>query len=311
MVIEEMTVERAKTIVREMLDNKEVSLNTLHKEAGYSVSAWSDYLQGKYTGTVKNLDAAIVKFVGNRQSIDNLYPTKAFNTIQKVCRMAYEFPDLAIIHGDAGCGKTKGGEYYVQHHNHAIYVRCNPALHARELLDEILIKLKESTGGYKSLNFKISKIQMALKVKRLIILDEPEHLPVRTLDMIRAIYDDGSCGLLLMGQDVLLDKLNRSTVKENLNYFRSRVGLKYEVKRPDIKEIAAIIHSKGITVSSDLLKQIDVWIKGEGELRKLDKIIKRARDIAGWSGQKIVDERLIQAGYSLTMGRSDDETERS
>lgn len=299
----EMTAVDASQIVRGMLEREEISLRALHDEVGYSTSAWSDYLAGKYPGTVKNLDLAIVKFVRRRQQRESLFPIAAFTAIQKVLRMAFEFPELAVIFGDAGCGKTEGAKYYDQHHNHAVYIRCNPAMQAGELLDEVLTGLREANTGFKTLNRRISKIQWALqKSHRLIILDEAEHLPVRTLDMVRAIYDDGNCGLVLMGQDVLMEKLSKATLHENLNYFRSRIGLKYEIRRPTVKEIKAIIESRGITVTSDLIKEIDIWIKGEGELRKLDKILKRAKNICEWSDKKEIDDEALRAGYSLTMG---------
>lgn len=303
----ELTIERAREIGARMLKSGDFSLSKLAKKAGYSTGAWSDYFAGKYSGSVENLDAALIKFIRKIEKISNLYPTKTFKNIQKTIKMSFEYQEMALIYGDAGCGKTEAAKYYTENNRHAVYIRCNPAMRASELLNEILLGIGESKSGFKTNNERISRIIMTLqRVPRAIILDEAEHLPVHTLDMVRAFYDDGCCGLVLMGQEVLDEKLKKGSLHENLNYFRSRIGIKYIAKRSEVEEFDAIVESRGITISGTLLDKLYVWCKEEGELRKLDKILNYAEKIAEWSGNIPVTDNIIERAYDQISGVIDD-----
>ncbi len=301
-----LSVEKAKAIVQAMLKAGQISLKVLCEKVGYSKGAWSAYLKGSYKGSVEKLDAAIIRFVINWKSTEALVSITALETIIKVCDLVARDNELAVIYGKAGTGKTEAVKHYQQIHDDVLLVRCDKAITAGELLLEILKGLTESPSGYSSLHQRIMDIQFHLRRgSRLIILDEADQLQVRTLEMVRAIYDDNNCGLILLGLPRVIDLMTKGkSLRENLTQLYSRVGYKYEIKPPSNQEIKAIIAHRGYQLSEPLIKDIKVWMDDAGELRLLDKLLSRAENIREWNNMPAVNDDAVRGAYNLLIGKA-------
>lgn len=250
------------------------------------------------------MDIALARFLEEWEETESLAPITAFTTITKICDLAFRDNELAVVYGEAGVGKTASVKHYAQNNEQVILVQANRAIQAGEILMDILKKLGESQLGYVTLHTRLSGIQLALrKQKKLIIIDEADQLPVRTLEIIRAIYDDGNCGLVLIGLPRILDILTKGfSLRENLAQLYSRVGYRYEIKPPKVNEVRMIIDRYGYHLSQKLIKEIKVWISGAGELRMLTKLMTRALDVASWNGKKAVTDETVRAAYNLLIG---------
>lgn len=301
-----LSVEKAKATVQTMLKAGQISLKILCENVGYSKGAWSAYLKGTYNGTVEKLDAAIIRFVVDWKATEALVQISALETIIKVCDLVAMYNELGVIYGNAGTGKTEAVKHYQQTHEDVILVRCDKAITAGEVLLEILKGLTESPSGYSSLHQRIMDIQFHLRRgSRLIILDEADQLRVRTLEMVRTVYDDNNCGLILLGLPRIIDLMTKGTsLRENLTQLYSRVGFKYEIKPPTKQEIRAIIKHRGYQLSEPLIKDIKAWMDDAGELRLLDKLLSRAEDVRAWNKLPAVNDDAVRGAYNLLIGKA-------
>jgi len=300
----EINLEEAKKTIKRMLKEETISLRTLEEEAGYSRSAWSSYFKGTYRGTSTNLDMALIRFLEEWKATVSLAPISALNMIIKVCNLTFRHNELAVVFGDAGVGKTVSVKHYARTHDDVILIQSTRAIQAGELLILILKRLGEYHTGYSSLQTRIDHIQLALRrQKKLIIIDEADQLPVRTLEMIRSFYDDGNCGLVLIGLPRIIDLMTRGqSLRENLAQLYSRVGYKYEIKPPKLNEIRLIVDRYGYNLSHRIFNEIREWSSGSGELRMVTKLMERAKNLLVWNELKEVTDDTIRSAYDLLIG---------
>lgn len=87
---------------------------------GYSTGTLSTYRTSKYNGDVVKLEKKLREFFGNQEEAEALVttldyvPTSISQQVYETIRICHLKGGLAIECGDAGIGKTKAAEKYVQ-----------------------------------------------------------------------------------------------------------------------------------------------------------------------------------------------------
>ena len=124
---------------------------------------------------------------------------------------------------------------------------------------------------------------------RLIIIDEAEHLPYKSLELVRRIYDKANVGILLVGMPRLITNLKGE--KRQYAQLFSRVGMyaKLEVLNDDDKQ--AIISSL-LPNYKPIYPILSAFCAGN--TRVLTKLLVRAIRIAELNEVE-VDEEVIKA----------------
>ncbi len=301
-----LTLDEAKAFVMERMNVGQITLKTLHDSVGYSKATWSNFFAGKYDDPTGKVAAALIRFVDEWRASETLVPITSFKVILRMLGLVGKDNELAVFYGKSGTGKTEAARHYARTNDGVIYYRCNNAITPGELLLGILKKLTDSYNNYANLNQRILDIQFHLRRQpRLIILDEADQLTVRTLEMVRTIYDDGACGLVLLGEPGILDLLQHGRqMRVNLVRLYSRVGYKCEIKPPTIDEIKAIIEHRGYELSKPMIGEIREWIRDAGELRRLAKLLDRAEDIRLWNDLPSVNDEAVRGAYNLLIGKA-------
>ena len=102
---------------------------------GYSTGTLSTYRAGKYQGDVAKLERRLREGFGNQEDAATLHhatcyvPTSISRQVYETIRICHLKGGLAVECGDAGIGKTKAAEKYVQDYpNTSVYVTVNPCL---------------------------------------------------------------------------------------------------------------------------------------------------------------------------------------
>jgi DNA transposition AAA+ family ATPase len=283
--------------INKMLDEGTITLGDLKKATGYERSTISQVLSGKYQASEDNIVNGLENFLNEWDYRWNLCNTTGFKAVQKVLELTSKCRELAVITGNSGVGKTEAVRYYSMLNEHAAYVVMNKAITAKELLDQILFALGEATPGG-SLNERLTAIKRSLQRRfRMIIVDEADLLQVRHLEILRAIFDNGSCAMVLIGLPRLLMLLTRGqTLKENLAQLYSRVGFRRDITPPRREDVEMICERHGFKFSRQFINDMMGWIHNSGELRTMDKLLERSKLFAEMGE---TDEERIRAAYGL------------
>ena len=297
-------IKEAKEFVKDLLAHNRISLRILDNRTRYTRGVWSQYFKGSYQGNVDEVERALVKFVREWRTREKLADTSASRMIRDACAHAFGWKALGMIVGRSGVGKTETVLHLEQEREEIIVIECNRAMRPTEVFVKILQQLDEVHTTHASNGAKVSAIIWALQRKeRLLIFDEADQLTPYTLDVVRRIFDDGNCGMILQGMPALEDMIarGRNLTKVNLDYLFSRVTIRREIPPPSSDDIRKILSLYNADISQSGMKVIRKWISHRGELRVLTNTLDYAVSLVSKSNGEITDD-ILERAYSKLQG---------
>ncbi|MDL2217407.1 AAA family ATPase [Christensenellaceae bacterium OttesenSCG-928-M15] len=135
-------------------------------------------------------------------------PTSISEAVYKTIHNAHLKGGLAIECGDAGIGKTKAVQKYAADYpNNAVVVTVNPVFSSvSSFLKLICRTLNVSIGRKDDMWFNIASYFSGSR--KVLIIDEAQHLPAKTIDMIRSISDDAqTLGIVFVGNQLVVSNM--------------------------------------------------------------------------------------------------------
>lgn len=285
--------------VQQFLVVSKWSMTRLAKSSGVSSSAISQFLANKYpgdSGKIKEKLGSVLERESEKATLKNANPqftetsiSKRFFETADQCRL---FCDMGVCYGDAGIGKTQAAREYALRHGETILIECLPGYSPRAFLLALRDRLCKS--DCKTLDAIFAAIVDKLKGSgRLIIIDEAEKLPYKTLEYVRRIHDMADIGILLVGMQELIGNLKGFNNQYRQLYSRIAIGIKLgNITEDDARAIIGIL-SPG---DEDLTRVF--YTTGDHNARRMSKIIKRAAYISQINDCP-VDTKTIQRAAEI------------
>lgn len=205
---------------------------------GYSAGTLSQYRKGIYSGDVVKLESKLREVfevkaaVGRFESCTiNYVPTSISEQVYMTIRLCHLRGGLATECGDAGIGKTKAAQKYAADYpNSAIYICLNPCISSeRALLRYICQKLHLNLTTRDDMWMQIDEYLSG--EQKVLIFDEAQNLPFRTLESIRSWSDrePANVGIVFIGNEKIISQRNGNQ-KANYMQVNNRTRLS-EVRR--------------------------------------------------------------------------------
>lgn len=186
--------------LRNYISTSGISQAKLALKIGISGTQLSQYLNSKYDkGDVAKTESALEEFFRTQQEqdastekalpyrpIQDYIPTSISEDVCKLIRYCQIEKCMTIIYGDAGVGKTKGAEKFVRENPAAsVYIQASPSTGALGNFLRVLAAALKVPETRDQLSF-IRAIREKLEgTNRVVIIDEAQHLQLRTLDEIK------------------------------------------------------------------------------------------------------------------------------
>ena len=281
-----MTQEEKQSIVKAALaymEDKGISQNELARLTGVNASYLSSMLKGVFTfvnsrtkeesSIADKWFQAIAERIGHKVKKEYwpLVKTEQFIDIVKELTEAKETATTRIIVGETGCGKSYTVDRFQKAYPIGTYVvTCNQNDSISDLIRKIQKVLNVSFDG--SVSYRIDRISMELsriadnRQQPVLIFDEAEYLSPRGLLSIKTIYDylKGICGIVMIGTEDILNKLERTKRKEGMPQFirRFKAGIRHI--RPIDRTFNKFFEGKGF--SKDLINLLRMNADNYGEL---------------------------------------------
>ncbi|MBF0858827.1 AAA family ATPase [Gluconobacter sp. LMG 31484] len=269
------------------------------------------WLHGKYTGRNDNIDEKAQKWLESlrtRSQVRKLMPrepsfleTPSAIIFRSVFEYAQTGPDIGLITGNAGVGKTMSAEAYRKETPNVWMMTADSSMRSptavlRELTE--IVDAAEKRGP----RMMASLIRRVQGSHGLIIVDEAQHLQTESIDLLRTINDRAQIGLVFMGNEPLKGRIEGMSRDTSHAQIFSRIGMRKNRKQPQAKDTRAIFDAWGIEDTG--LFQICRWIAGQpGGLRSMNKTLRYASMIAASDERNQITERDIQSAWSsLTNG---------
>ncbi len=197
MIVGKYSSEQKEFILKKLFDfaDEVGSISKTSEFTGVSASVISSLRSGKYKGDEDGMYEKLEAYFAARETAEfvksdteEYVPTSISENVYAIIKNCQLKGGLAIASGDAGVGKTKGAQKFVSDNpNLSILVTANPCLKGvRSMLKMLCDKLGISE---KSIDEMWLAVANKLRDKMVIIIDEAQHLPIKTIEALRALSD--------------------------------------------------------------------------------------------------------------------------
>ena len=279
--------------LKEFINTNQYTLKAVAKAINVSPATLNLWVNNNYKGNIKKIDDAVTNFMEiaklrkGRIHIEFI-KTSVVEDVFDIARTCHIENEIGVCYGSAGIGKTFAVKRYALENTDVILVEADLGYTPKVLFSEIHKKL--GFDGCGSIHGMFLDIIDKLKASgRLIIVDEAEHLPYKSLELLRRIYDKANVGILLVGMPRLI--MNLKGEKRQYAQLYSRVGIATRLNpltESDKKAIISSILPNFKTVYSALSDY------SAGNTRVLTKLLVRAVRIAELNNVS-VDEDVVRS----------------
>lgn len=210
------------------------SQNKAAQALGKSTAAISTYLNDCYKGNLENFENFLEETFNNKTAAESLKSARLENTykptsisegVYETIRLCHLKGGLAIECGDAGIGKTMACKKYAEDYpDTAIYVTVNPCLVTLSAFLKMLCRVQKITANGRKDEMWMRLSESFGGERKVLIIDEAQHLPIKTIEAIRAFFDiNPSLGICLVGNIETVTNTGKS--KEAFAQIRNRTKL--------------------------------------------------------------------------------------
>lgn len=314
---QEQTVQRVTVAIQQFLD-KGGKLTEMARKIGYSHSALSQFMRGKYPSYQLAIAAetvlirmGVLEPVKPEQVVlahSDFIPTADALEVLGLCQQVWEEREIGVIVGPAGTGKTTAlKEYCRLNPTTTAYFRADVSLSTAELLVELGRALGvDFTTGISLRSMMRSLVNRLTVVPRLIIVDEADLLlsgsgGVRKMELLRTLFDEaGNCALLLAGMPKLKVFLTRGpSLKDNLAQFYSRVAYMRLLSGLCEEDFDLICQRVKVTDAGRRELLLRATHKETGGLRRLMKVLAKADKLRALECAEAITQQHVREADGL------------
>ena len=272
--------------LKQVMQKKKLSFTTVSKALGIARSGLNMWINGNYPGNTSKIENAVKAFIEREKIRETNYSidfmmTSIAKILFEVAEICHIQGEIGICYGRAGLGKTSAVKEYAKLNSDVILIEADLGYTPKILFSEIHNKLGFSECGtvYKMMNEIVDKFKDS---GRLIIIDEAEHLPYKSLELIRRLHDKAGIGILLTGMPRLIDNIRGKRCQYEQLY--SRIGIAKKLNDLTITDIKTILQNV-MPEGEAFIEQFNMF--SFGNTRILTKLIMRSANMA-----KINNENL-------------------
>ena len=297
-------------LVIEYLGTTNMNKEEFGKRIGYSRSAVSLYVSGKYKSDPSELEEAIrnyfneIGFVNESEikSESDIFISNDVKNIMAVCQACHESGSLGAIVGRTGFGKTYTLKKYAQLDKVA-YIECDDTMARRDFITAI----ERSIGlpiGSGSIYGRVNNIKEFFNVNRgyLLIIDEADKLiskdTTKKIETLRTIFDQSEVSILIAGEPEL-----ESIIKTFVPRFANRIDFYVNLQGLSKSEAAEYVKEQigEKDVTDEALRELAMRATNyhTGCFRLLNRTVKNVKRLS--MGKDQIDINTIQQASKMML----------
>jgi len=302
--------------IRAFMEAHGLSQADVSKDSLVANTTLSQFLNAKYAGNNQEIAKQLSRWLTAKteehrlssQAIPEPTFTKTKNSdlVIGTLRAAQALGDLGLITGPPGCGKTAAARQYRTTAPRVDIATASPSIATAGAIMQQLIRGRGETPRGRA---GASKLELTLHSRRLftagglVVIDEAQWLNMEALEELRAIHDDTGVGIVLMGNETVLSRIEGNERSASYAQLYSRAGVRVRLKPMLPEDIEAVLGSMGVTEAGVI--RTAVAINAKDSLRVVVKAVRRAHMIATGQRENLTEQhlRLAYAGLGGVLAR--------
>jgi len=251
-----------KLVEKREAKGRPLSLKQIGMGIDYSAGAISNFLHRKDIGNVEEIGARIKTYLDREETKETagllhvpFVETRQAKKVLQAVQFAQQYGRLVALIGGPGLGKTRSIQQALEADKTAILIQASGIMGPSGVLQDLCDAIGESSTG--KLVACLKRIRARLSGSgRCIIVDDAHCLSYKALDVLRTIYDQTGCGVVLAGIKGLKRLLTGTS--EEYEQLASRVsGRIFELPEFNESDLAllleAIVHPSDHEAVMELL----------------------------------------------------------
>lgn len=249
---------------------KGISQNEVGKLLGISGTALSQIKNGKYPADPQSIFDAIAEYFGVKERAKLTYteidyaPTNISTQIYDIISVCQVKGGLAVAAGDAGIGKSKAAQKFVEDHPaNSILITVNPCLTSIKSLLKVIAE-RIGAAPERSRDELWASIAKKLSDGMVMIFDEAQHLTLKDIEVLRSFSDyfndkKQTLGICFIGNTETIARVGskRAEFAQIANRTKqSKTYSRAEILKDDIKKLFPILESEHMDKEIDFLHRI-------------------------------------------------------
>lgn len=277
------------------------SQSRLASMANVSTSVISQLLTGTYKGETEIMKKKVIAIIDREKTNfeasikrPSFATTKLYQKMSYMMTIAQSDKLIAVFGGKSGIGKTVALREFVKENQHIILVEANPTYTATTVLEKIGNLMQIPNHGRKD-RMMDAIIERLRNTKRMMITDEAEYLPVKSLDILRRIYDQAEiplvlCGTLRLYKNILSTREQMAQIYNRMVYVQLS-GIDME----DAYEILCTVFPSPTEELTKVFFDASVESDKTGNARKLTQLINLAQREAIYNHTHVTPAVVLKA----------------
>lgn len=270
-----------------------LSVQRAAREVGVGGSTLSAWLNGTYSGDDDAVGAKVGAWLDARRARaatraamprdPGFVPTPSARAFLGVLDHAQHTPDLALVSGGAGVGKTTAAREYARTNPNVFLLTAQPAMRdagPRMVLDELAeaLGVREARSSQKIVRALVARLR---DTRALVVIDEAQNLSTRALDQVRSVHDLAEVGVALVGNEEVHGRLEGTARTPDYAQLFSRVGMRISRPASRSEDVEALLDAWGVAREGDVRPVLRDVARECGALRGAVKTLRLAHRMLG------------------------------
>lgn len=274
-----------------------------------TLSAWR---AGKYQGRNDRIASQVQQWLVAREAkkrTENSLPeipgfvmTPTASRIIEVLERTRVLPDMGVIAGGPGIGKTKALEWYAAQTPNVWVVTMQPCLGEISAMMEVIgATLGSNLRVYRKAERAASIIRMLTGKQGLLIIDEAQHLPPALMDQLRSFHDIADVGIAMAGNETVFSRFGADRRTPQFAQLFSRVGQRFARKELTKGDLDVLIGAWGLT-DDGAAKAARAIGRRPGAARGMTKALRMAFVLARAEGRDQPNQADVEMAWQQLSG---------
>jgi len=299
--------EATRAAVRAAIEADGITMTAAAKQAGVAYGTFSSWMGGTYAGRTGRVAEMAQKWLDGRAAraatrvalppVPGFVATRSAEAFFGMLSHAQHMPDMVVIAGGAGVGKTTACEAF-RGRSPSVWIMTAEPCHStvRMVLDALADAL-EVTERYSAQKVSAAIVRKLIGTGGLLIVDEAQHLSSQALDQLRTVHDKAKIGVALVGNETVFTRFEGVHRTAQYAQLFRRIGAKLTRPAPWKADVEALLDAWKIEGAAER-KLLQVIARKPGALGGMSKTLRMAFGLAAASGLARPGEEHLLGAWS-------------